>query len=708
MEEEIPFNNSPLLKIKGQYTAPHGHGRNTNTYILSVEEALRSVIDENAIPLKCDGDPAIHFKKLLNELPKVIHSPIDATSSTISAILICNANFTHGVGGFMADYYIRWGIPGKQLPVVNVRSLCFEFAAYPKKKFFFNEVVIEITESRDIALLKNNLPKLAEDLRLNILAVSHARQIVSVKPLTLEQKKILIQENVSSLLERANKEFDNNIFEQMQDLLLKATAEHKATQIKEQLVPLLEMRPGALDRDTYLEMQHFVLQLKDSYTSTRELRHIMRVISSHYIFRKVITNAISTNPQKRHISLKLLRTSLHMPSHTLPVLGILVGINMVRENELFEERHLLQAVQTCVSDVIFVEGSGMIDQRQNDRVRTLYIEVKHPSGEPFSHSEVRELRKKLPKELKSQIESVIHPIFVHRNEEEIMRNILELSKQLKYISDLPQVIINFHKQTSFEISFTVVLLRLLKANDLPLKNYFDRVKTHLKIIDCDSKVVGVLRKKVPKEANVFEVRLNKKSFLRKDYSLDIYKARLSIFSELTRLLGEIRDYNGGMISKQYEVLSELKQALLASNVKNDFVLENFFYSITPNYMQSLMDPVLLKKHFLLLIDLLERDYGKEPIYTLTEKVGDHYLVMIGATSSSLKEFIFKSIESFTPTQELTHSFVIAYDISCIGFVLRCHEEEEQKQFINFVAHGIDQWRETIQCNITSLSPMLSG
>lgn len=231
MRGQVFYNESPYLKIKAQYVPPKGHTRDTDTFALSVEEAIRTVVDPSILPDEATENSSELFEQFVQSLPRVFHSPIEPGTETVSAILLCPFDYSVGAGSFMVDQYIRWGIPGKQLPVLNVSSLSFHFIAYPKKNLFFTQLVFRVPESQDIPLLQENLPRIGNDLCINIRAVRHARQIVSVKPLTLEQKKILIQENVSSLLERTNKEYDHSIFEQIQDLLFKATAEHKSTQI---------------------------------------------------------------------------------------------------------------------------------------------------------------------------------------------------------------------------------------------------------------------------------------------------------------------------------------------------------------------------------------------------------------------------------------------------------------------------------------------
>ena len=57
------------------------------------------------------------------------------------------------------------------------------------------------------------------------------------------------------------------------------------------------------------------------------------------------------------------------------------------------------------------------------------------------------------------------PVFMPRNEEEIMRNIVSLSDQIKYLRDIPQVFITFDEQTTANLFFTIIMVRLLKGEE---------------------------------------------------------------------------------------------------------------------------------------------------------------------------------------------------------------------------------------------------
>ena len=376
-------------------------------------------------------------------------------------------------------------------------------------------------------------------------------------------------------------------------------------------------------------------------------------------------------------------------------------MNLLQENELFEEKHILKAIESLVPEFKLVDDSIIIDRNTAKNIRTLYLEIAPTEDEFFCNTTLHSLRENLPRELKSRIESVINPIFMPRNEEEVMRNILILSNQLKYIQDIPQVIISFHKQTDSKISFTVILLRLLKPEDSPLQMHFPKLENKVKFSDHEVKIVGMLQKSLPKEANVIEMHIEKKDFLRKDFSVDLYEARRFIYHSLSEMIGEVRDYNGGMIAKQTEVLSELKKILLQLNIRNDFILENFFYSLTPKYMQSILSPFILKKIFLLVLEIIEHDYKDHVFFMKTQIVEDFFLLSIGAVNPSIKEFIEGKIASLNiDSSKLTISYVNIYEISCLSFLLRFHDPEEHEKFLQVIIENVRIWKETLQSSIS--------
>ena len=299
--------------------------------------------------------------------------------------------------------------------------------------------------------------------------------------------------------------------------------------------------------------------------------------------------------------------------------------------------------------------------------------------------------------MKTRIETVINPIFIQKNEEEVMRNILVLSNQLKYVHDIPQIIISFLKQTDDSLSFIVVLTRILRGGDRPLKLLLSNCPKEIGIDNHEVRAMGLLRKKYPKEANVFEVHIEKQRFLREDFSLDLYEARRVVYDSLSRVLGDIRDYNGGMISKQNEALVELTKLLLEEDISNNFLIENYFYSLKPIYMQSVLPPIILKKQFMMLVQLTEHDYSQQPYFMQMQIVDNYFILMLGSMSPTFKDIIINSIENCgINSNDLTSSLLNSHDVLCLGYLYQFANPKDYENLLICVTEGIKKWQKSIQ------------
>ncbi len=676
------------IKIRINFQSPENTSRAYELYLSSLESQITHLFPD----LIEKSSSLREFYELFSEkLPYIRYSITEKAPYIVAVSAICHSQHTQGVGRFVSDMFSRWLIPGKQLPIVNTNSIVFEFDEPQSPSYFVHELLLKIDCDNDLKSAKANIEKLTHEIKLNTMAVEHARTIVALKPLTIDQKKMIVKENIAGLLDRPTKDFDLSTFDQMHHAIMKILGEEKVKQVREQVASLYETRSQVFERNVFNELQYFISLFKEPFMAVREVKHLTRIAAYMYLFRKNLTNIVIAEPYKRHLSLKILTTTIQASGKHSHVLGIIIGINLLRENEIFEEKHILDAMRSCLPELEFVQEVSFVDRRGSDKVRILYLEVAKSNHDHFNIKEIKLLRSKLPFELKSSIESMINPVFMPRNEEEVMRNILTLSKQLRYVHDLPQVIITFHKQTDKMVSFTVVLVRLLKSGSVPLKTLFST--SLMEYDNLDSKIVGQLRKKYPKEANAFEVLLPKDQFLRKDYSLDLFEARKKVYTTLTDVLGDIRDYNGGMISKQTEVFKQLTHLVKKNGLSNEFLLKNFFYSITPAYMQSLLSPKLLKNMYMMLHRALHHDYNHAP-YSFESYVDEHnLLVMVGAIHSSLKDSITKKVENSRFAEHLVTSSMTTYDIFCVGYLLKLEAKEDSVHFLSMIHEKIEDWNE---------------
>lgn len=577
---------------------------------------------------------------LNTNLPIVQHSPLGTPPYDITFHLL--SRYRPNTFKFFFELISRWLVPGKRLNCVHFQASDFRLPDFGNETYTLTDMILRVETPSEDEEIRRNLAILETEICLGARSAFHARKILEVKGLTADEKTASIHEYISFLVGRLPDRIDNNVF---------------------------------------TEMQHVLVTASDQFKAERESRHLARLITYHYLFRQDLITQVKRRPDKRHLHLKLTKTRLHTLDGVKTVLGVIVGVNFLKDKEVFEERHLLKAIQNYVPSAKPVEDSFLANTRIREKLGTLYLEIYREDGKDFSVDEIRRLRTELPNDLKDRIEHLMHPIFMPRNEEEIMRYILSLSNQIKYVRDIPQVVISFDEQTDPALFFNIIAVRVLKPLSKSIKDLITLSSADLHYIHDRSKIVGNLRRKYPKEATVFRVKIPKDPFLRSDHSIDLYKARAFVASELVEAIGEFRDFNGGIISKQHEVLLAIRSQLSKENVNyNDFLLENFFYSINPVLMRSVLPPVVLKSLFCMLLDSLNEDFfsPRNPPCRFSVE-DDYYLSMIKLDDPQEKERIQEMMDRLD-TSDIAYTFVTVYNTPYLGYILHSSSSDARTQF----------------------------
>ncbi len=692
VRENIILDKKDFIRIEPKFTIPPNYNiHNFNSYTASIENLVETIIPENIFDKLNNNTQNLYhslFLELSQLLPLFSFSTFNTPPFCLSFSFLCSADYAQGIERFIPDMLSRWLIPGRQVILNGSRSLQFTFKHFKSKNFYVAEYFINIANEKQLHLIQKNLPSFIDEMKIIILSVHHARHIVSQNKLSLEQKSLIIKENLSSLLNRKSNA-EHTVFDQMQDFLVKLSHEKKLSEIKENIAYLMYKRPQ-IDRDIFNSVHNVSLIFKGNYASKREPRHISRIIAYQYLFKKSLKQILPSAITKRHVFLKLLKAKNINSSKS--ALGILVVMNLLHENEHYEKSYILDAISSIIKDFTYVENSYLIDHR-DDKMLSFYLEIEKTNTLFFLFEEIKALRNKLPEQFKERMKNVLNPVFLPRNEEEVLRNIIVLAKQLKYVRDLPQVIISYEAQKGKAISFHVILLRLLKKNTQTLKELFSRSNSPLKFLIEEVKVVGELKKKYPKEANIFKISVIKYPFARRDYSLDLRNARLYIVKELKKVLGDFRDFNGGMISKQCEALDYLKKSFHNLKKAQEFLLENFFYSIRPGIMQSILDTALLKAFFMSLLDLIKQDFNKNKYLIKTLNYKKHFFIIIGAVSFKYKEEIIFAINKLKfPSFELTSSSLDTNEVKTLGYIFQSTDEDKKQKIYNTILKALRKVR----------------
>jgi len=442
------------------------------------------------------------------------------------------------------------------------------------------------------------------------------------------------------------------------------------------------------DRDFYPKIIFFLLRYSQEFKRVRTVSHLSRMIIAEYFYKRRLVKSVNRYPKRRHLYIKLLRTNLEYPFGSKSVLGITTLFNLMKEREVFEEQHMVEAIRRLVPEVRLIADSFHDFADKKLQVHSVYLEVEKEGG-AFTLDEIRLLQEKLPMELKGCVEQLVPVTFMRRNEEEVYRNILSLRDQLKSVRDIPQATISFEEQTQFDIFFTVVVLRLVKEDAASVKTLFTEANPDILYIPDRVDEVGRLRKNYCKEATVFRLQLPKSQFFRKDRSVNLYTARKEVVARLVKALGPVRDYNGGLILKQNERLEDFIS--LMPKLHDEFFLENFFYSITPIAMQSILPAAMVKEWFMAFSELMEKEMDRS--YLLTSRRYDEALiVVVRAEEESFKtELLAKINQLEIPSLELAFSEIRMNGSFCFGFLYRPSQFGCEMSFSSKVEEAMEDW-----------------
>lgn len=289
-----------------------------------------------------------------------------------------------------------------------------------------------------------------------------------------------------------------------------------------------------------------------------------------------------------------------------------------------------------------------------------------------------------------------------RNDEELMRNLIVLNKQIKYVRDLPQVSIHYDMQSESELTFTVVLVRLVKNPGYSLSRLLQEVPSSLKFDIDDVRIAGYLKNKYPKEASILRTTLDKSPFFRPDHSVDLLRARQKIVGELTKILGEFRDFNGGIILKQDESLNQLRECIGPIDEDKELLLENYFYSLRPGIMQTVYDSSTLKLHFQLLLKAISAHFLSQTHHIFSQNDRKYFLCFIKAITPSFKEVLMEGIASLQiPSYDLTTTFLQVEQSALLGLILRFDALESIEAFKQKIGSSMNLWANQVACSLTS-------
>lgn len=536
---------------------------------------------------------------------------IELTKEEKEVVIQMHAPFRKDLLKFFLEMTTNWLIPGKTLYLS-------EFHSVRENNSLQCRANILVSSEGEAEQILENFAHLEEEIKWGIRSSYHAKKLLELKGLFLDEKEGFVAEAIREKVFKFPKRFDYDVFQLM---------------------------------------QKFLVAVSEEYKNARSYQMLSRIIATSYLISERVKNEMAIFSDRRHFYLKLIPIKISTPFGEKLILGCFFGMNFLKDNEILEEKHLLRAVRKYCPDVSLVEGSLFVQKEQESLI--FYTELE--AEDSFSFEEISLLKKELKEQVKGSIESLVRPVFMPRNEEEVMKYMVTLSKQVTHYKDIPHIVIIFNEQTDQHLIFTLVMVRPIADESVPLQNILQSDDFEVYIEKVRS--AGYIRKNIFKEASQVRISVKKTEFLREDFVVDLYQARQAIVTWLEKYLGAIRDYNGGMISRQLEIFLALQEKFS----RNDRLLSHFFHSLHPIELRASVSIDCLQEFYQLVCHWFESDQdfsvkeGEEVLYLCMKEKND----------------ILESITQFRCLQ-LKLRF---QDRAILGFVLFPNSVEEKKRFL---------------------------
>lgn len=461
-------------------------------------------------------------------------------------------------------------------------------------------------------------------------------------------------------------------------------------QILQCLIKVWERFPQEFDETLFKKAELLFILTSDEFKEQRLQKHLVRIIFSLFLIQKNLRKFVTLFGEKRHLQFRLMQTTLKFPFGSKSVLGILTGICLFDKQETFEEKHLLLAVQKFLPHLQIVKGSVFVHHDQGDSIRLVYVEFEKKGGGAFSCEEITLLKKRLYAELQARVEKNIPALFMIRNEEEVMKNILILSRELDFCHEIPEMTINFEQQRSDALSFTVILVRMVKENNKSIRELLQKLTDGIRFFLDRNQTIGY------KEASVFRLEIPiDDSFLRSDFSINFYLARQKVKSAILQAIGPVRDFNGGMILKQGERLSQLKEAFREIANQEPLLIENFFYSLSPIEKQATFPLHQLSIFFQMFLDTVQKKTFNEdfPFDLKIHEEDKNSYVIIRSEDASLFKILEKTTGSLHLEEGLISFKLNHKNLFMMGFIQ--NKEKHTLNFMHKIEDGIETWKKEI-------------
>ncbi len=538
------------------------------------------------------------------------------------------------------DCLTPWLPQGVIITLFSLERVVFSIDALHNESFLFVEIDAYLDSTESLATLKNQLSALEQQIGLTLLLPTTCQQMLTTSGLTSHSSSSTFQQ---------------------------------------ELLHWLARHPPQNPTDACGELQRFLLTTDAEFKRIRTPSHLLKLVRSHIYLKQKKTSLASTNIPEKQLFFRLFPSELHFPFGTKDVLCLVICLRSLSHYERFDDRHILFAAQRCLPSLEAVPRSFYQFSYPETTTLCLYMEVEKKDGSPILFEEIKNLKRDLSSELIASVEQVMSRIDIPQNEEDLLRNLLLLSQQVKTVKDLPRVIVQFQGQTDTSLAFHVTIVRATKDDGDTIPHPQKLSTDILRCLLLRSSIVDRVRNRVVKQGLMFLVECSKERFLRRDRSVDFLKAREAVVHCIESAYGTVRDLNGGLIYLQHQLLASVRPLLTKEESKDISLIEDIFHSLSPTLMKEILGPEHIVTIFRQLLTLRSDLRQKVARPFVVEEYTKEIFIGFLCPETFVKETIFQAVPQFHLEENALAVCHLASDGHWFCFVICLSQNNDTRQ-----------------------------
>lgn len=460
--------------------------------------------------------------------------------------------------------------------------------------------------------------------------------------------------------------------------LLSLSSHTSDVRFRHGLVRWLVRYPPVNHADVLIELQRLIHTSDIDFMKIRTPSHLLALIRSLVYLKEQLTFHAPSGGHDKQLVHRLFPARLQVPFGTKEVMCLAICVRPLSPYERFDDRHILLACQRCIPSLEAVPRSFYASSSPAETALSLYLELEKSDRSAFTCREMKTLKDELGLELTASIEQVMSRIDIPLNEEDLLRNLLLLSQQVRSVKDRPQIIIQFQGQSDTSLAFHVTLVRCTKDEEAAIPMPEAQPATVSRCLLLRSSTIEKIHRRLIKQGLMFLIECPKERFLRRDRSVDFLRARGCVVEIIESAYGKVRDLNGGLSCQHHQVLATLRPLLAEHELKELSLVEDLLHSLSPASMKPVLGPEHIATLFRQLLCLRAEMRKGQARPFLVEEYAKEMFIGLHCPKPLVKEPFFQDLFPFQAQEQAHCSSTVDGHHFCF-LIFLCQDSERRRQ-----------------------------